>query len=116
MNMSGISIVFVTAGSEEQAATIGRTLVNERLAACANIVPHIRSIYRWKGQIYDEQEFLVIIKTRTELFDLLQERVKALHSYEVPEIVSFTVSSGLQEYLEWVKKETGEGSGGSQDG
>jgi periplasmic divalent cation tolerance protein len=104
--MSEISIVFVTAGSEEEAATIGHTLVEERLAACANIVPRIRSIYRWKGQIYDEQEFLIIIKTRTALFEPLQERVKKLHSYEVPEIISFPIERGLTEYLEWVSMET----------
>ena len=69
--MSEISIVLVTAGSEEEASTIGRTLVEEHLAACANIVPGIRSIYRWKGKIYDEQESLIIIKTRTSLFDAL---------------------------------------------
>ena len=104
--MSEISIVLVTAGSEEEAATIGRTLVEERLAACANIVPQIRSIYRWKGQIYDEQEFLIIIKTRAEQFEALQERVKKLHSYEVPEIISFPVALGLPQYLEWVQGET----------
>ena len=76
------------------------------MAACANIVPRIRSIYRWKGKIYDEQEFLIIIKTRTSLFDAVQKRVKELHSYEVPEIVSFPVALGLPQYLEWVQGET----------
>ncbi len=104
--MSEISIVLVTAGSEEEAATIGLTLVEEHLAACANIVPRIRSIYRWKGEIYDEQEFLIIIKTRTLLFQALQKRVKELHSYEVPEIISFPVARGLPQYLEWVSMET----------
>ncbi|MGA2404031.1 MAG: divalent-cation tolerance protein CutA [Syntrophobacteraceae bacterium] len=108
--MSEISIVLVTAGSEEEASTIGRTLIEEHLAACANIVPRIRSIYRWKGQIYDEQEFLIIIKTRTSLFDALEKRVKELHSYEVPEIISFPVARGLPQYLEWVQEETEAGS------
>ena len=105
--MSEISIVLVTAGNEDEAATIGRTLVEERLAACANIVPRIRSIYRWQGKIYDEQEFLIIIKTRTSQFDAVQKRVKELHSYEVPEIISFPVARGLPQYLEWVMEETG---------
>ena len=105
--MSEISIVLVTAGSAEEAATIGRTLVEERLAACANIVPQIRSIYRWRGKIYDEQEFLIIIKTRTSLFEAVQKRVKELHSYEVPEIISLPIALGLPQYLEWVEEETG---------
>jgi len=104
--MSEISIVLVTAGSAEEAAAIGRTLIEERLAACANIVPGIRSIYRWKGKICDEQEFLIIIKTRTSLFEAVQKRVKELHSYEVPEIISFPVARGLPQYLEWVLAET----------
>ncbi|MGO9414968.1 MAG: divalent-cation tolerance protein CutA, partial [Syntrophobacteraceae bacterium] len=77
-----------------------------RFAACANIVPGIRSIYRWKGKICDEQEFLIIIKTRTSLFEAVQKRVKELHSYEVPEIISFPVARGLPQYLEWVQAET----------
>ena len=104
--MSEISIVMITAGNEEEAARIGLTLVEERLAACANMVPRIRSIYRWKGKIYDEQEFLIIVKTRTSLFQDLEKRVRELHSYEVPEIISFPVARGLPQYLEWVNAET----------
>ena len=104
--MSEISIVLITAGTEEEAARIGLTLVEERLAACANLVPRIRSIYRWKGQICDEQEFLIIVKTRTSLFQELEKRVRELHSYEVPEIISFPVTRGLPQYLEWVQDET----------
>ncbi|MDR3568286.1 MAG: divalent-cation tolerance protein CutA [Syntrophobacteraceae bacterium] len=104
--MSETSIVFVTAGSEEEAAHIGRTLVEERLAACANIIPALRSIYRWKGEICDEREVLIIIKTRTSKYESLEKRVKELHSYEVPEIVSFSVDRGLPRYLAWVAEET----------
>lgn len=100
--MSEISIVFVTAGSEEEAVKIGRSLVEEELAACANIVPRIRSIYRWKGETCDEQEVLIIIKTRSLLFPALQSRVRQLHSYEVPEIIAFPLAQGLPEYLDWV--------------
>jgi periplasmic divalent cation tolerance protein len=108
--MSEISIVLITAGNQEEAAKIGRTLVEEHLAACANIVPGVRSIYRWKGQICDEQELLIIVKTRTSLFQALEKRVKELHSYEVPEIISFPVAGGLAQYLEWVHTETAAGS------
>ena len=104
--MSEISIVLITAGTEEEAARIGLTLVEERLAACANLVPRIRSIYRWKGQICDEQEFLITVKTSTSLFQDLEKRVRELHSYEVPEIISFPVARGLPQYLEWVNMET----------
>ena len=104
--MGEISIVLITAGTEEEAARIGLTLVEERLAACANLVPRIRSIYRWKGQICDQQEFLIIVKTRTSLFQDLEKRVRELHSYEVPEIISFPVARGLPQYLEWVNMET----------
>ena len=106
--MHEISLVLVTAGSEEEAAKIGRTLVEEKLAACANLVPRIRSIYRWKGDIHDEQETLVLIKTRTSIFPALRNRIRELHSYEVPEIVALPISQGLQEYLDWVVAETEE--------
>ncbi len=78
--MNEISIVPVTAGSAEESAMIGRTLIAERLGACANIAPHFRSIYRRKGRICDEQEFLITSKTRTSLFEAVQKRVKKLHS------------------------------------
>lgn len=104
--MEEVSIVLVTAGSEEEAAGIGRALVEEKLAACANIVPSIRSIYRWKGEIHDEQECLLIIKTRSPLFAPLKDRVRALHSYETPEIIAFPVEQGLPDYIAWVIGET----------
>ncbi len=107
--MIEISIVLVTVGNEEEAAKIGRTLVEEKLAACANMVPRIRSIYSWKGTICDEQESLLFIKTRTSLFPALRNRIRELHSYEVPEIISFPIAQGLPEYLDWVVGETKEG-------
>ena len=82
--MSEISIVLVTAGSAGEAAAIGRTLIEERFAACANIVPGIRSIYRWKGKICDEQEFLIIIKTRTSLFEAVQKGSKNCTATKFP--------------------------------
>lgn len=106
--MEQVSIILVTAGSEEEAAKIGHALVEEKLAACANIVPVIRSIYRWKGKIHDEKECLLLIKTRTSLFAALRDRVRALHSYETPEIVAFPVEQGLPDYLNWVIAETAE--------
>ena len=101
-----VSIVFVTAGKEEEAVAIGRTVVEEKLAACANIIPRIRSIYRWKGEIHDETEFFIIMKTKSGLFPALKSRIRELHSYEVPEIIAFPVARGLDEYLGWVLAET----------
>jgi periplasmic divalent cation tolerance protein len=104
--MSGISMVMVTVGRGEEALTIARTLVEEKLVACVNIVPRIRSIYRWKGEVCDEEELLLIMKTRSNLFPGLQDRIRELHSYEVPEIISFPVADGLPDYLKWVMEST----------
>jgi periplasmic divalent cation tolerance protein len=96
-------IVFVTAASEEEAATIGKALVEDGLAACANIIPTIRSIYRWKGAVWDEKEALMIIKSRAELFERVSSRVKELHSYEVPEITAVKLEKGDPAYLLWME-------------
>jgi periplasmic divalent cation tolerance protein len=104
--MSDISLVMVTVGSGEEASTIARTLVEEKLVACVNIVPRIRSIYRWKGEVCDEEEQLLIMKTRSNLFPGLQNRIREIHSYEVPEIISFPVAEGLPDYVSWVLENT----------
>jgi periplasmic divalent cation tolerance protein len=98
--------VFITAPNEEEAAKISRTLVGERLAACVNIIRSVRSIYRWQGRVEDEQEVLMIAKTKRDLFKRLQERVKELHSYKVPEIIGLPVIEGSKEYLDWLGQET----------
>ena len=106
--MTDISIVTVTVGTDEEALSIARTLVEEKLVACVQIIPRLRSIYRWKGEICDEAEQLLIMKTRYCLFSALQTRIRQLHSYEVPEIVSFPIADGLPEYLSWVIENTTE--------
>ncbi len=95
-------VVLVTAPDEENAAMIGRTLVEERLAACANIVGAVRSIYRWKGEICDERECLLVIKTASEKFRELEKRVRSMHPYEVPEIIALEISEGSKPYLDWI--------------
>lgn len=100
-------VVYVTAPSEEEAARIARTLVEERLAGCVNIVRDVRSIYRWQGAIEDDREVLMILKTRRELFDVLKRRVKELHSYTVPEVIALPVEGGLDDYLKWLHEATG---------
>ena len=97
-----VRVVFITAPNLECAETLARKLVEERLAACVNVVPGIRSIYRWKETIEDEREALMILKTRTDLFQNVEQRVKELHPYEVPEIVSVPLTHGSREYLDWL--------------
>lgn len=95
-------VVYITAPGEEDAAKIARSLVEGKLVACVNIVRGLRSIYTWQGKIEDETEVLMICKTRKELFDPLQARVKALHSYTVPEIIALPVVAGSADYLAWL--------------
>ncbi len=99
-------IVLMTAGSPEEAARLAEALVAERLTACVNVVGPIRSIYRWQGQIQDGAEHLLIAKTREELVPRLAERVKALHSYQVPEVLSLPILYGWPPYLAWLAAET----------
>lgn len=99
-------MVFVMAGSEEQAVTIASTVVEERLAACVNIIGPVRSIYRWRDAVEDEREYLLMIKTRARRFAKLERRVRALHSYEVPEIIAVTIAAGSKPYLDWLSAST----------
>jgi periplasmic divalent cation tolerance protein len=94
-------IVLVTAASAEEAARIGRALVEQNLAACANIVPGITSIYRWKGKIEEGAEHLLLIKSSRELWDPLQTAIKALHRYECPEIVAVEPAAISADYAAW---------------
>jgi periplasmic divalent cation tolerance protein len=97
--------VYITAGDEDEAGRIGRTLVEEKLAACVNINP-MKSIYRWEGKIREEGEVAMFVKTRAELVDKVIERVKELHSYEVPCIVSLPIEKGYPDYLKWIDEST----------
>jgi len=99
-------VVFVTCASEEEGLKIAHALVQERLAACVNLMSPIRSIYRWEGKICDEKEWLLIIKTQTARFDDLEKRVKALHSYSVPEIIALPIVTGSPSYLNWLEEMT----------
>jgi periplasmic divalent cation tolerance protein len=95
------SIVYITAGSMDEAKSIGRLLVDERLAACVNIFP-ITSIYRWKDNIEEAGEFVMLVKTVTGKVKDIEKRVKQLHSYEVPCIISFKMDLGSEDYLKWI--------------
>jgi periplasmic divalent cation tolerance protein len=100
-------VVLVTAPSSEKAAEIARALVTERLAACGNVVPAIRSIYRWEGKVHDDQEALLVLKTTRGRFEALRDRVLALHPYDVPEVIALPVEEGSARYLDWIAAETG---------
>ena len=104
--MSDLIVVLVTCGSEEEALKIAKALIEEHLAACVNVISPIRSIYRWEGKIWDEREWLLIIKTQSHRFGELEKKVKSLHSYSVPEIVSLPIVEGSSSYLNWLVEMT----------
>ena len=99
-------VVMITAGSEEEGAAIARALLEERLIACANLIGGIRSLYRWEGKVCDDPEILLLCKTERRLFSRLAEKVKSVHSYDVPEIIALPLVEGWQPYLDWVGQET----------
>jgi periplasmic divalent cation tolerance protein len=103
-------VVLSTAGSGKTAETIARALVAERLAACVNVLPRIRSLYRWQGKVVDDTEWLLVIKSRRSLLAALAARVRALHPYEVPEVVALEIVAGSAPYLRWLFAETRRGS------
>lgn len=95
-------VAFVTTPNAEKAAEIARALVEEGLAACGNVVPQLRSMYRWQGKVFDEPEALLILKTQRSRFEALRARVVALHPYECPEVIALPVEEGHAPYLAWI--------------
>ena len=100
-------VVLMTVPDAEAGARIGRTLVEERLAACVNIIPGLRSIYVFEGKVCDEGEALCLFKTRRALYPALRDRASALHPYRVPEIIALPLADGNPSYLEWLLVSTG---------
>jgi len=98
--------VHITAPNQSEAAAMAKVLVEEGLAACVNIVSGVRSIFSWEGKIHDESEVLCLLKTRPELFGALADRVRELHSYDVPEVIAFEVDDGSPAYLDWLATST----------
>ena len=103
-------IVLVTAGSEVEATSIARALVEKKLVACVNILPGVRSIFQWEGKVTEEYEYLLVVKTVNQAFEHVVEAVKSLHSYRVPEIIALSIQQGLPEYLHWVREATRQAS------
>jgi periplasmic divalent cation tolerance protein len=103
---SGALVALSTASSADEAAKIVRALVDEQLVACGNIVGPVRSIYRWKGAVSDDPEYMMVLKTRRELLERLTARLRELHSYECPELLALPVEAGYAGYLSWLKENT----------
>ena len=101
--MTDKRIALTTCDTIEAATALARALVEERLVACVNVVPGVRSIYRWKGEIQEDGETLLVMKTDAAHLKALEQAVLRLHSYDVPEFIALSVDSGSEEYLNWVE-------------
>ena len=108
MKEPGEIVVFVTAGTEEEAVNIAELLLDQRKAACVNIVPKVDSLFWWQGKLDSAQESLLIIKTRASLLPDVVSLVKGIHSYEVPEIIAMPIIGGNEDYLKWIHSEVKE--------
>jgi periplasmic divalent cation tolerance protein len=101
-----VVVVMVTMSNQKEAARIAEHVIKARLAACASTIHTVHSTYWWEGKVMNDQESLVLIKTTSDKYDLLQETIQKLHSYKVPEILAIPVTKGFPQYLEWVNRET----------
>jgi periplasmic divalent cation tolerance protein len=99
-------MLYITCGSGDEATMIARTVVEERLAACGNIIDAMRSIYRWEGKVSEDEETVLILKTTAERVETLTARVKALHSYDLPCVVEIPLGGGNAAYFDWIAAET----------
>src|SRR5690349_6908921 len=100
-------VILSTCSTEEEAERLARGLLDARLAACVNVVPRVRSFYRWKGQVEDAAECLLVIKSSRPMFDALRSALVEAHSYEVPEVVALPILDGAPEYLQWLHDSMG---------
>jgi periplasmic divalent cation tolerance protein len=100
-------LIYVTASSLDQAKSIGHQIVEERLVACVNILPHMTSIYRWQGKLEEAEEVVMIVKTTESLVERVISRVRELHSYECPCVVAVPIVAGDPDFLAWISRETG---------
>jgi len=97
-------IIFTTTETEKEAEKIADALLEDRIAACVNIIPKIQSRYWWQGKIEKSEETLLLIKTKENLVSQVEERIKSLHSYECPEVVAIEISEGSADYLDWIEQ------------
>lgn len=99
-------VIFITAKDTAQARTVARKLLDDKLAACVNIVSGVQSLFWWEGKVDEAAEVLLVVKSRKKLFAKLQRAVRAAHSYQVPEIIALPIVAGNKEYLNWIKQTT----------
>ena len=99
-------IIYITAGTREEAVAIGRRLVEARLVACANVLPAITSLFWWEGAVEEDEEVALIVKTRRDLVDSVVAEVKAVHSYDCPCVIALPIEGGNGDFLNWIAKET----------
>ena len=104
---SDILLVWITVPDNNTAQLIAESLVQQRLAACVNIIPGLTSVYRWRGEIHHDSELLLLAKTCRQQFNALRDAVVELHPYEIPEIIATDVTQGLKGYLDWIVEEVG---------
>ena len=104
--MTNYIIILCNTNSKDSAETIATYLIKGNFAACVNIIPKITSIYKWQNKIEKDEEFLMLIKTKKELFNEVKDKINILHPYEVPEIISINISDGNKEYLNWIQSNT----------
>jgi periplasmic divalent cation tolerance protein len=96
-------LVLTTTGSEAEARTIAHSLVEQKLAACVNIIPRLQSVFRWQGKIEESEEYLLLVKTTADHFTKVRDAIKELHSYDLPECIALPVSDGSEPYLKWIE-------------
>lgn len=101
---SDVILIYISVKNQDEANSIARTLVDEELCACVSIIPSVRSIYKYKGQVHDENEAILLVKTTSQLFTALKEKVIEIHSYETPEIIATQITYGNEKYISWVNQ------------
>jgi periplasmic divalent cation tolerance protein len=104
--MSDAIVVLCTCPDNTTAHELAKTILSEKLAACVNLIPQVTSLYYWQGQLEEAQEVQLVIKSRRTLFGVLQQRLLALHPYDIPEIIALPVLAGAPEYLQWLQEHT----------
>ena len=101
-DLEALTIILTSVGTEQQAVEISEELIDRRLATCVNIIPCLRSIYRWKGKVCEDSEYLLLVKTPKSKFDVVSEAIRAFHSYELPEILALPVEEAEKTFHQWV--------------